>query len=65
MTEEQMDMLGLKETRMVVVVTQPLLRDVGMVKDHGAPEAGQLPRAWTRGCRGTESHQRVSGTKSQ
>ena len=35
-----------------------------MVGDHGAPEAGQLPRAWTRGRRETESRQRVSGAKS-
>ena len=26
-----------------------------MAEDHGAPEAGQLPRAWTRGLRETES----------
>ena len=30
-----------------------------MVEDHGAPEAGQLPRVWTRGHRETESRQRV------
>ena len=29
----------------VVVVTQSLLRDGGMAEDHGAPEAGQLPRS--------------------
>ena len=32
-----------------------------MAEDHGAPEAGQLPRVWTRGRKGTESRQRVSG----
>ena len=26
-----------------------------MAEDRGAPEAGQLPRAWTRGRRETES----------
>ena len=26
-----------------------------MAEDHGAPEAGQLPRVWTRGCRDRES----------
>ena len=31
-----------------------------MAKDHGAPEAGKLPRVWTRGCRETESRLRVS-----
>ena len=37
----------------VVVVVTRLLG--GMAEDHGAPEAGQLPRVWTRGCRETES----------
>ena len=27
----------------------------GMAEDHGAPEAGKLPRIWTRGCKETES----------
>ena len=35
-----------------------------MVEDHGAPEAGQLPRVWTRGRRETDCRQRVSGAKS-
>ena len=35
-----------------------------MAGDHGAPEAGQLPRVWTRGRTETEGHQRVRGTKS-
>ena len=35
-----------------------------MAGDHGAPEAGQLPKDWTRGHRETESRRRVSGTKS-
>ena len=26
-----------------------------MAEDHGAPEAGQLPRVWTRGRKETES----------
>ena len=30
-----------------VIVTRPLPRNGGMAKDHGALEAGQLPRAWT------------------
>ena len=30
-----------------------------MVEDHGAPEAGQLPKVWTRGHSETESCQRV------
>ena len=30
---------------LLLLVTQTLLRDGGMVGDHGAPEAGQLPRS--------------------
>ena len=30
-----------------------------MAEDHGAPEAGQLPRVWTRGRTEAESRQRV------
>ena len=48
----------------VVVVTRPLPKDEGMAEDHGAPEVGQLPRAWTRGSKETKSRQKVSGTKS-
>ena len=47
-----------------VVVTRLLPRDGGMAEDHGAPEAGQLLKVWTRGRRKTESFQRVSGAKS-
>ena len=35
-----------------------------MAEDHGAPEAGQLPRVWARGRRETESGQRASGAES-
>ena len=35
-----------------------------MTEDHGAPEAGQLPKAGTRGRRESESRQRASGAKS-
>ena len=31
-----------------------------MAEDHGAPEARQLPRVWTRGRKETESRQRGS-----
>ena len=48
----------------VVVVTTPLPRNEGMAEDHGAPEAGQFPKAWTRGRKETDSRQRVSGAKS-
>ena len=49
------------DTAGVVVVTRPPPRDGGMAE---APEARQLPRAWTRDRRETKSHQRVSGAKS-
>ena len=49
---------------LLLLITRPLPRDGGMAEDNGAPEAGQLPRVWTRGCRETESRQRVSGAKS-
>ena len=48
----------------VVVVTPALPRDGGMVEDHGTPEAGKLPRVWTRDRRETKSRQRVSGVNS-
>ena len=48
----------------VVVVYQTFPRDGSMAEDHGAPEAGQLPRACTRDRGETESRQRVSGAKS-
>ena len=37
----------------------------GHGEDYGAPEAGQLPRAWTRGRRKTKSRQIASGSKKQ
>ena len=49
---------------LLLLVTRLLPRDGGMAEDHGAPEAGQLPRVWTRGYKETESRQRVSGAKS-
>ena len=49
---------------LLLLVTRPLPMDGGMAEDHGAPEAGQLPRVWTRGHRETEGRQRVSGAKS-
>ena len=57
-------MLEVQDLEMLLLVTQPLLRDGGMVADHRAPETRQLPKVWTRGRRETESHQRVSGAKS-
>ena len=49
---------------LLLLFNRPLPRDGGMAEDHGAPEAGQLPRVWTRSRTETESRQRVSGTKS-
>ena len=46
------------------VDTQSLPRDGGMAEDHGALETAKLSRAWTRGCRETESRQKASGAKS-
>ena len=48
----------------VVVATRPLPRDGSMAEDHGASEAKQFPRAWTRDRKETESRQRESGVKS-
>ena len=49
---------------LLLLFTRPLPRDGGMEEDHGAPEAGQFPRVWTRGRKEIESRQRVSGAKS-
>ena len=49
---------------LLLLITRPFPRDGGMAEDHGAPEAGQLSRVWTRGRTETDSHQRVSGAKS-
>ena len=49
---------------LLLLVTRSFPRDMGMTDDHGAPEAGQLPRVWTRGRTETESRQGVSAAKS-
>ena len=38
---------------LLLLFTRPLPRDGGMAEDHGAPEAGQLLRVWTRGSKET------------
>ena len=48
----------------VAVATRSFPRDGGIAEDHGAPEAGQLLKAWTRDRRETESRQRASGAES-
>ena len=48
----------------LLLVTRPLPRDGGIAEDHGALNAGQLPRAWTSGRKETKSRQRGSGAKS-
>ena len=45
------------QRRVVVVV----VRDGDMAKDHVAPQAGRLPRAWTRGRVETKSCQTAIG----
>ena len=32
----------------LLLFAQPLPRDGGMAEDHKTPEAGQLPKVWTR-----------------
>ena len=56
--------LPLTEAMKMLLVTRPLPRNGGMEGDHGAPEAEQLHKVWTRGRKETESRQRVSGVKS-
>ena len=48
---------------LLLLIARPLARNGSMAEDHGAPEAGQLPKAWTRD-RETESRQIVSGAES-
>ena len=48
-----------------VVVTRPLLKDEGMADDHGAPEVGQLSRAWTRSHRETKAERREESVAGQ
>ena len=48
----------------VVVVTQPLLKDGEMAREHGAPEAGLLSMACTKGCKVKMSRQKMSGAES-
>ena len=62
--DHQAFLLCFHVTGNVLVVTRPLPRDGGMVEDHGAPEAGQHPIAWTKDCKETESCQIASGAKS-
>ena len=52
-SEMKWNALSISGSPVTVVATQPLLRDRGMVEDHGAPEAGQLTMSWTRGRRET------------
>ena len=47
----------------VAVVDYPNPSEGSMAEDHGATEAGPLPRAWTKGRTETESRQRASGAK--
>ena len=49
---------------LLLLFTRPLPMDGGTTEDHGAQEAGKLPRVWARGRTETESRQRVDGAKS-
>ena len=55
---------ALLDDMLLLLITRTLPRDGGMAKDHGAPVAGQLPRAWIIGCRETGSCHKVTGAKS-
>ena len=54
--------VSVHQESVLLLITRPLPRHGGMAEDHGAQEAGQFPRVWTRGR--TESRQRVSGPNS-
>ena len=43
---------------LLLLLPGPFRRNGAMAEDHETPEAGQLPRAWTRGRKETESRQR-------
>ena len=49
----------------VVVATRPLPSNGGMAEDHEAPETGQLPRAWIKGRKETESCKKTSSAESR
>ena len=49
---------------LLFLITRSLSRDESIAEVHGAPEIGQLPKAWTRGRRETESCQRGSAAKN-
>ena len=49
---------------LLLLLPDPFRGVGGMAEDHEATEAGQLPRAWTRGRKESESFQRASGAKS-
>ena len=59
------DFAGLGVSLLLLLFTRPLTRDGGMAEDHGAPEAGQLPRVWTRGRRETKSERRKESVAGQ
>ena len=49
----------------LLLITPPLGRGGGIAEDHGAPEAGELPSALTRGHRETESERRKESVAGQ
>ena len=52
--------LSYEAVRAAVIVTPPFPRDGGLAEDHGAPEAGQFPRAWTSGRRDSVPKERTA-----
>ena len=63
------ELLGLRKsvcrTLGLVVVTRLLPRDGGMAEDHGAPEAGQFSRAYTRDRRKTRESPKSEGRRAR
>ena len=53
-----------RKSALHVVVTRPLSKNGGMAEIHGAPQARQVLKAWTRGRKEKESRQRASGAEN-
>ena len=57
LSQEFLEQVGVHQGSVLLLLlfTRPLPRDGGMAEDHGAPDAVQLPRVWTRDLRDRES----------
>ena len=62
-TSDRLDGFAIRLGGAYLLLPDPF-QGMGHEESPGAPEAGQLSRAWTRGCKKTESRKRVSGAKS-